>query len=112
MRERDYTLITGGAGFIGSNLADALLTKGEQVVILDSLSRAGVESNVEWRTGKHGSRVRVEIGDVANAQRVTSLVRGSRRVYHLAAQVAVTTSLKDPRADLESNLIGTFNVLE
>ena len=112
MRERDYTLITGGAGFIGSNLADALLEKGENVVLFDSLSRAGVESNVEWLTAKHGSQIRVEIGDVANAQRVTSLVRGATRVYHLAAQVAVTTSLKDPRADLESNLLGTFNILE
>ncbi|MEX2583480.1 MAG: GDP-mannose 4,6-dehydratase [Gemmatimonadota bacterium] len=112
MREREYTLITGGAGFIGSNLADALMSRGEQVVILDSLCREGVESNVEWLVGKHGPRLRVEVGNVADSARVTPLVRGARRVYHLAAQVAVTTSLEDPRMDLQSNLIGTFNVLE
>jgi CDP-paratose 2-epimerase len=112
MREREYTLITGGAGFIGSNVADALLSDGERVVILDDLSRDGVENNVHWLQAKHGSRLRVEVGDVSDAKRVRSLVHGSRRVFHLAALVAVTTSLEDPALDLQTNLLGTFNVLE
>jgi CDP-paratose 2-epimerase len=108
----NYTLITGGAGFVGSNLADALAAEGEPVVVLDDLSRAGVESNVRWLRGKHGDRVRVEVGSVADAARVRPLVQGARRVYHLAAQVAVTSSLRDPAADLKTNLMGTFHVLE
>jgi CDP-paratose 2-epimerase len=112
MRERDYTLVTGGAGFIGSNLADALLNAGERVVILDSLARDGVQSNVQWLAEAHGDLLRVEIADVQDAARVAPLVRNAKRVYHLAAQVAVTTSLIDPRLDFQSNLVGTFNVLE
>ncbi|HET7321492.1 MAG TPA: SDR family NAD(P)-dependent oxidoreductase, partial [Longimicrobiaceae bacterium] len=104
MRERDYTLITGGAGFIGSNLADALLSDGERVVILDNLSRDGVKSNVQWLTAKHGSQVRLELGDVTDAKRVSALVKGASKVFHLAAQVAVTTSLDDPAHDLQTNL--------
>jgi CDP-paratose 2-epimerase len=112
MGERDYTLITGGAGFIGSNLADALLGEGERVVILDNLVRSGVEENVRWLVTKHGGRVRVEVGDVTDPACVSALVGRARRVFHLAAQVAVTTSLQDPRLDPQSNLVGTFNVLE
>jgi len=112
MREFAYTLITGGAGFIGSNLADTLLSAGEPVVIFDSLCREGVKANAQWLRAKHGSLVRVEVGDVTDASRVAALVRNARAVYHLAAQVAVTTSIHDPRLDLHSNLIGTFNVLE
>lgn len=112
MRKREYTLITGGAGFIGSNLADALLSDGERVVLLDNLSRGGVENNVQWLRARHGARVEVEVAEITDAKRVQGLVRDARRVYHLAAQVAVTTSLEDPVLDLQSNLIGTFNVLE
>jgi CDP-paratose 2-epimerase len=107
-----YTLITGGAGFVGSNLAHALLSDGEPVVVLDDLSRAGVENNVEWLRATHGELLRVEVGSVADAARVRALVQGAKRVYHLAAQVAVTTSLQDPGGDLSTNLLGTFNVLE
>lgn len=112
MREREYTLITGGAGFIGSNLADSLLADGGRVVILDNLSREGVRANVKWLQATHGSRLRVEIGDVTDAKTVDPLVRGASQVFHLAAQVAVTTSLEDPAHDLQTNLMGTFNVLE
>jgi CDP-paratose 2-epimerase len=112
MRERSYTLITGGAGFIGSNLADAILSAGERVVVLDNLSRDSVQLNAQWLRERHGERVRIEIGDVGDARRVASLVAGASKVFHLAAQVAVTTSLEDPAADLQTNLIGTFNVLE
>ena len=81
-------------------------------MILDNLSRDGEQANVKWLQGTHGSRLRVEVGDVTDAKRVGSLVRNASQVFHLAAQVAVTTSLEDPAHDLQTNLIGTFNVLE
>jgi CDP-paratose 2-epimerase len=109
---REQVLITGGAGFVGSNLAHALLRDGEQVIVADNFSRAGVRRNAAWLRASHGDRVRVEQVDVRDAAAVAELVRQSKRVYHLAAQVAVTTSLEDPRADLETNVLGTFNVLD
>jgi CDP-paratose 2-epimerase len=112
MRRPTDALITGGAGFIGSNLADALLRAGERVVVVDNFSRAGVRLNAEWLRERHGARVRVVEADVRDAAAMRELVGEAGRVYHLAAQVAVTTSLLDPGADLQTNLIGTFNVLE
>ncbi|HVG44828.1 MAG TPA: SDR family NAD(P)-dependent oxidoreductase [Longimicrobium sp.] len=108
----DSILVTGGAGFVGSNLADALLSAGEKVIVADNFSREGVRMNAAWLKRRHGERVRVETADVRDAARMQALVRGCRQVFHLAAQVAVTTSLEDPRADLETNVLGTFNVLE
>jgi CDP-paratose 2-epimerase len=112
MGMRDYTLITGGAGFVGSNLAHTLLEAGEPVLVADTLHRAGVEHNLRWLRHEHGTRLRFDAVDVRDRDRIGSLVRGARRVYHLAAQVAVTTSLDAPRDDLETNLLGTFNILE
>jgi CDP-paratose 2-epimerase len=112
MGKRDNVLITGGAGFIGSNLADALMRDGERVIIADNFSRDGVRSNVAWLQSRHPDLLRVEQLDVADADGVRALVRQSRQVFHLAAQVAVTTSLVDPALDLRTNVIGTFNVLE
>ncbi len=112
MRNHSYTLITGGAGFVGSNLADALLSEGEPVVIADNLSREGVQYNVQWLRQKHGPLLRVETVDIRDARRITPLVKGARQVFHLAAQVAVTTSIEDPALDLKTNLLGTFNILE
>ncbi len=109
---RDYVLITGGAGFVGSNLADALLRDGERVIVADNFSRAGVRLNAAWLQETHGDRVRIEDVDVADAARMRALVRESKQVFHLAAQVAVTTSLLDPGLDLRTNILGTFNVLE
>jgi len=111
-RKGEYTLITGGAGFIGSNLADALLAEGERVVIADSFVRDGVRANARWLADRHGARVRIETVDVRDAERIGKLVAGARRVFHLAAQVAVTTSVTDPADDLRINLLGTFNILE
>ncbi|CAN5859658.1 GDP-mannose 4,6-dehydratase [soil metagenome] len=112
MSKRSYTLITGGAGFIGSNLADALLAEGQRVVIADNLSRDGVQLNAKWLRRKHGELLDVEIIDITNPKQIGPLVSAADCVYHLAAQVAVTTSIEDPALDLQSNLLGTFHILE
>ena len=105
-------LITGGAGFIGSNLADRLAAEGENVLIYDSLARPGVEFNLEWLRKRHPQRIAAVIGDVRNPADLRDAVADAAGVFHLAAQVAVTTSLQDPREDFEVNLLGTLNVLE
>jgi CDP-paratose 2-epimerase len=110
--KREWVLITGGAGFIGSNLADTLLAAGERVIVADNFSREGVRMNAAWLRRRHGDAVRIETVDVRDGARVRALVRESKLVFHLAAQVAVTTSLVDPATDLETNVLGTFNVLE
>jgi CDP-paratose 2-epimerase len=107
-----YTLITGGAGFIGTNVASRILSRGEQVVIFDNLSRPGVERNLAWLRKTYGRLVRVIEEDVRNRKPVLEAVRNARRVFHFAAQVAVTTSLEDQRHDFETNALGTLNVLE
>ncbi len=105
-------LITGGAGFIGANLADRLAREGHDVLVFDNLSRPGVERNLHWLCGRHGSRIRAIRGDVRDAGAVERAVRQARQIYHLAAQVAVTSSLDDPRFDCDVNILGTINVLE
>jgi CDP-paratose 2-epimerase len=107
-----YSLITGGAGFIGCNLADALLRDGESVVVADTLVRDGVENNARWLHERHGARVQLREVDVRDQRAIAPLVQGAATVYHLAAQVAVTTAVANPREDLEVNVLGTFNVLE
>lgn len=105
-------LITGGAGFIGTNLASHYLAKGHRVTILDNFSRAGSERNAEWLRDAYGDDVAIVTGDVRQPQLVSDLCEGMDVVYHEAAQVAVTTSVTDPRTDFEINALGTFNVLE
>jgi CDP-paratose 2-epimerase len=105
-------LITGGAGFIGSNLAERLLDVGRPVMILDNLSRAGAEHNVRYLCDTYGDLLEVHLGDVRNRDFVEELVARCKSVFHFAAQVAVTASLVDPADDFESNLCGTLNVLE
>jgi CDP-paratose 2-epimerase len=105
-------LITGGAGFIGTNLAHRLLSNGERVLILDNLSRPGVERNLRWLIDQHGQRVQVEFADVRNPYAVRQAVRNASQVFHFAAQVAVTTSLANPRHDFDVNALGTLNLLE
>ena len=106
------TLITGGAGFIGTNLADRLLSQGAPVLVLDDLSRPGVERNLEWLRARHAGRLQVQIADVRDMAAVRRVVDLSDRIFHFAAQVAVTTSLVDPVRDFEINARGTLNVLE
>ncbi|HYL97501.1 MAG TPA: GDP-mannose 4,6-dehydratase [Blastocatellia bacterium] len=108
----DSVLITGGAGFIGINLADRLLEMGQPVLILDNLSRAGVERNLSWLRRRWNGRSTVEAADVRDFNAVRLAVRRASRVYHLAAQVAVSTGLKDPLFDFDVNAKGTLNVLE
>ncbi|WP_376792225.1 NAD-dependent epimerase/dehydratase family protein [Thermoflexus sp.] len=105
-------LITGGAGFIGSNLADTLASEGWVVWIFDLLARPGVERNLAWLQGRHGGRIRFVRGDVRDFPAVAEIVRQVDVIFHLAAQVAVTTSLIDPRTDFEINALGTLNILE
>ena len=114
VRSRDArpVLITGGAGFIGTNLAQRLLESGRRVLVYDNLSRAGVERNLQWLRARHGERLQVEIADIRDRDRVRAAVAQAGEVFHLAAQVAVTSSLVDPREDFEINLGGTLNVLE
>ena len=105
-------LITGGAGFIGANLADRLLSAGRPVLVLDSLARPGVERNLRWLRTAHGGLLRFERGDVRDPAAVRGAVAQAEQVFHFAAQVAVTDSLADPVEDFEVNARGTLNVLE
>ncbi len=106
------TLITGGAGFIGSNLAHRLLSTGRRVRVLDNLSRPGVEHNLRWLRQQHGDLLEFVAADVRDATAVARAVTGVQQVFHFAAQVAVTTSLENPHEDFAVNALGTLNVLE
>ena len=107
------TFITGGAGFIGINYAARLLSRGDCVIIYDNLSRIGTPKNVEWLRETYGPESFDFIqGDVRDADSVKKGLEPADLVLHLAAQVAVTTSVEDPRSDFEINALGTLNVLE
>ena len=105
-------VITGGCGFIGCNLAASYLSDGDEVVVLDNLSRPGVEQNLAWLRDAHGRRVRAEIVDVRDQRMLAAALEGARAVFHLAGQTAVTTSLTDAEYDFEVNARGTFNLLQ
>lgn len=105
-------LITGGAGFIGTNLAHRLLNEGNRVIIYDNLSRAGSERNLKWLIETHGKELEVRIADVRDNGALSKAVKGVDQVFHFAAQVAVTKSLTNPLEDFEINLRGTLNLLE
>jgi CDP-paratose 2-epimerase len=107
-----HLLVTGGAGFIGANLADRLAAEGHQVLVLDALRRPGVEANLAWLQARHPGRVASMVADIRDAAALAEAVRDAQGVFHLAAQVAVTTSLADPAEDFAINLQGTFALLE
>ena len=108
-----HYLVTGGAGFIGSNYVQRLLGRGDQVTIYDNLSRAGAARNLTWLRETYGENAfRVVVGDVRDAMLLADSAHRAEVIVHLAAQVAVTTSVVNPREDFEINALGTFNVLE
>lgn len=111
-----HYLITGGAGFIGANYANRLLARGERVTVFDNLSRRGATANLEWLQAKAADAPEADFrfvrGDVRNADSVSAVALDVDVIVHLAAQVAVTTSVEAPREDIEINTMGTFNVLE
>ncbi len=104
-------VITGGCGFIGTNLAHRLASSGQPVLLLDNLSRPGVDANRRWLQQTHPDLVQVQVGDVRDPLALSDLAR-ARAVFHLAAQVAVTTSLQDPLHDFDVNARGTLHLLE
>src|SRR6266851_7431797 len=107
------TLVTGGAGFVGSNLVNDLLAAGQNVTVFDSLLRPGAAQNIAWlQSHPQSSQLRVIKADVRDFDAVEAAVSDAEVIYHLAGQVAVTTSVTDPRTDFDINALGTLNVLE
>lgn len=105
-------VITGGAGFIGCNLAESFLREGQEVVLLDNLSRPGVEENLAWLRRVYGEKARPCLVDIRDIEAIRPVFANAMAVFHLASQTAVTTSLVQPVEDFEVNARGTLNVLE
>ncbi|MBD2310983.1 GDP-mannose 4,6-dehydratase [Desertifilum sp. FACHB-1129] len=107
-------LITGGCGFVGTNLADSLLSQGEEVVVLDNLSRVGSRENLNWLRSRHGEDWRFAELDTRDADAIANIVKETKpdAIAQLAGQVAMTTSVSNPRLDFEVNALGTLNILE
>ena len=105
-------LVTGGAGFIGSNLADRLAGQGHEVRVFDALARPGVEANLAWLRRRHPGRIQAVVADLRDRPALEQAASGVSAVFHMAAQVAVTTSLDDPELDFDVNLRGTIFLLE
>lgn len=107
-----HALITGGAGFIGTNLAQNLLDDGYTVTIYDNLSRKHVTKNLQWLQERYRTNLHVHIADIRNPYELRQAMEPADEVFHLAGQVAVTTSLEHPLDDFDVNLRGTLNLLE
>lgn len=108
-------LITGGAGFIGSNLANFYIKKGVDVIIFDNLSREGTNLNLSWLKRKYPAKFSFVRGDIRNYNILRNIFKKHKNidvVFHEAAQVSVMESIANPRLDFETNLLGTFNLLE
>ena len=106
-------VVIGGAGFIGCNVADFYLNNNNYVTVFDNFSRKGTLQNLAWLQSKHKDNLAVVQGDVRiDFNKMKATVAKADIVFHFAAQVAVTTSVVDPREDFEINALGTFNVLE
>jgi CDP-paratose 2-epimerase len=111
-RPHSHIVVTGGAGFLGSNIVDVLAARGEDVLVFDNLARPRVAENLAWLRDRHPTRVQASLADVRDGARLREALRGAKAVLHLAGQVAVTTSVADPVEDFEINARGTLNVLE
>ncbi len=109
---KEGVLVTGGAGFVGSNLVAKLVEDGERVRVYDDLSRWGTKRNIEWLQEKYGDRIDFRKADIRDFELLREAVDGIGVVFHLAGQVAVTTSVQEPRQDFEINALGTLNMLE
>lgn len=107
-----YVLITGGAGFIGTNLAARFLSQGKKVMIYDSLFRDGVEENLQWLQKKYPDKLIIQIADITEKRVLNNCVQNASAVFHLCAQVAVTSSVSNPVHDFDVNLKGTFLLME
>ncbi len=105
-------LIIGGAGFIGTNLTEYFCQKGDTVVVYDNLSRAKTEHNLQYLQKRYNNSVTFIKGDIRNPTQLLECIEQSDAIFHLAAQVAVTTSVADPKLDFDTNICGTFNILE
>ena len=105
-------LITGGCGFIGSNLAEEVLKRGEELIVFDNLFRFGSSSNLEWLYQK--GKFKYYPFDIRNLNDIETVIKAEQPdvVFHLAGQVAMTTSINNPRLDFEVNAMGTFNLLD
>jgi CDP-paratose 2-epimerase len=105
-------LVTGGCGFVGSNMARAVQERGEELLVLDNLSRHGTEKNLEWlKASGQIDFIQIDTRDRENVEQAIQKFQPDV-IVHLAGQVAMTTSLSDPRRDFETNVVGGFNVLE
>jgi len=111
-KSKRAVVITGGCGFVGCNLADALCSQEQPVVLYDNLSRPGVEQNAEWLRARHGDLIELEIADTRDSQTLGKCVDNAAAIFHFAAQVAVTTSLTAPVYDFDINARATLNLLE
>ncbi|MHA1359450.1 MAG: GDP-mannose 4,6-dehydratase [Candidatus Helarchaeota archaeon] len=108
-------LITGGLGFIGTNLTNHLLSHtNDEIVVYDNFSRRNVQKNRAWleKIHRNSSRLKIVKGDVCDYKTLQKIVKDVERIYHLAGQVAVTSSMIDPIMDFNTNAQGTLNVLE
>ena len=105
-------LITGGCGFIGSNLAAEVLHRGDELYVFDNLSRFGSSKNLEWL--KTQGDFKFFPCDIRNNNDVETVIQEIKPdyIFHLSGQVAMTTSISNPRLDFEVNILGTFNLLE
>ncbi len=112
LRGRKPVLITGGAGFIGSNLADRLASEGHDVLVFDALLRPGVERNLAWLKRRHPARISAVVADLRDRLALPAAAAEASAIFHFAAQVAVTTSYTDPLSDFEINAWGTLLLLE
>lgn len=105
-------LITGGCGFLGSNLASDALSRGDELIVFDNLYRNGSRDNLAWLQGQ--GEFRFEHGDIRNQNDITRLIKETKpdAIFHLAGQVAMTTSIANSRMDFEVNVMGSHNLLE